>query len=381
MTSSYQSFSKVARFSDLIASVEHCDLCPRMCHQRKVLSSENGNAGSKVLFVAEAPGRLGADRTGVPLHGDRTGDNFEALLGNIGWRREDIFVTNAVLCNPKEENGNNGTPTTSEIANCSAYLEMVVTLVDPDVVVTLGAAALSAIGLLSPHGTRLRNSVAQLIPWRQARLFPLYHPGPRALIHRSLTKQRSDFMRLSKVVHPVKGLIQRKSPRARTAGLLAGAASPMQQVARVLLELGGQMTYFKMTKLMYLVDLFALERLGHTVASDIYLRQVDGPWPPDLDKALTSMQGYEARRSVAHMVPVVAPGPASRFQIELNDNVVGIIAEVYRRYGSMNNAAIKAAVYRTDPMRFILRCERQGTKMLNKPVLYKGKTAQDLAEQ
>jgi uracil-DNA glycosylase len=83
----YKSFSKAARFNDLVESVQHCDLCPRLRGCRKVLSSANGNVESKVLFVAEAPGRLGADRTGVPLFGDRTGDNFEALLGNIGWRR------------------------------------------------------------------------------------------------------------------------------------------------------------------------------------------------------------------------------------------------------------------------------------------------------
>ena len=58
-----------------------------------------------MLFVAEAPGRLGADRTGIPLYGDRTGENFQTLLGNIGWKREQVFITNAVLCNPKQETG------------------------------------------------------------------------------------------------------------------------------------------------------------------------------------------------------------------------------------------------------------------------------------
>lgn len=210
MTCLYQTFSKTARFNDLVESVQHCDLCPRLCERRKVLSVANGTVESKVLFVAEAPGRLGADRTGVPLYGDRTGDNFEALLGNIGWRREDIFITNAVLCNPKQGNGNNATPTADEIANCSAYLEMVIALVSPDVIVTLGSTALSALGLLSPHGVELREGVAKLVPWRHCRLFPLYHPGPRAMVHRSQAKQRSDFILLSKVVHPAKGLIERK---------------------------------------------------------------------------------------------------------------------------------------------------------------------------
>jgi len=381
MTYSYQSFSRMARFDDLVESVQHCDLCTRMCHNRRVLSSANGNMDSKILFVAEAPGRLGADRTGVPLHGDRTGDNFEALLGNIGWRREEAFITNAVLCNPREVNGNNATPTPEEIANCSAYLEMVITLIDPDAVVTLGATALNALDLLFPHGIELRSGVAHLTPWRHTRLFPLYHPGPRALIHRSLAKQRSDFMRLAKVVHPVKGLVQRKSRRVQTTNLPAEDASPIQQVARALLELCGRMTYFKLTKLMYLIDTSALERLGHTVASDIYLRQVDGPWPPGLDKALTAMEGHEVRRFFARNAPVVAPGPAPRFEARLDHDVLGVVYEVCQRYGSMSNAEIKAAVYRTDPMRFLLQAERSGKRTLNKPVLYKDKTARALLDQ
>jgi uracil-DNA glycosylase family 4 len=377
----YQNFSKVARFTDLVKSVQHCDLCARLCDRRKVLSSANGSIESKVLFVAEAPGRLGADRTGIPLYGDRTGDNFEALLGNIGWRREEVFITNAILCNPKEENGNNSTPTAEEIANCSAYLQMVISLVSPDVIATLGATALSALDLLSPHGIELRHSVARLLPWRNCWLFPLYHPGPRAMVHRSQAKQRSDFMLLSKAVHPVNGLIQRKRTRAKPASLFPSEATIMQQVARVLLELGGRMTYFKMTKLMYLIDLACLETLGHTVASPIYLRQVEGPWPPDLDKALEAMQGHEVRRFFARRIPIVSPGPSARFEIRLDDDILEIVTNIFHAYGSMSNAEIKTAVYRTEPMRFILIEEDKGKKMVNKPVLYKDKTARELAEQ
>ena len=96
------SFSKDTRFADLVQCVSHCNLCQRLCGRTKVLSQGNGSLNAKILFVAEAPGRLGADRTGIPLYGDRTGDNFEALLGNVGWHRQDIFITNALLCNPRD---------------------------------------------------------------------------------------------------------------------------------------------------------------------------------------------------------------------------------------------------------------------------------------
>jgi uncharacterized phage-associated protein len=141
------------------------------------------------------------------------------------------------------------------------------------------------------------------------------------------------------------------------------------------------MTYFKMTKLMYLIDLFSLEKLGHTIASNIYLREVEGPWPPDLNKALEAMQGHEVRRFFARKIPIVAPGPSPRFEIQLDDNILEIISHVFRTYGSMSNAEIKTAVYRTAPMRFILQEEKKGKNMVNKPVLYKDKTTRELSKE
>lgn len=381
MIREHKSFSKATRFEDLTASVQHCNICPRLCAKRKVLSPANGSVNSQVLFVAEAPGRLGADRTGIPLHGDRTGDNFEALLGNVGWQREQVFITNAVLCNPQDDDGTNGTPTADEIANCSAYLEMVLALVQPDVVVTLGATALDALSLLAPHGLVLRDAVGRVVPWGGRQLFPLYHPGPRAMVHRSLAKQRSDFMSLAKIVHPVKGLLPRKRParaKAKTPTLFAQRLSPLQQAARAFLELGGRMTYFKLTKLLYLADLTAIERFGRMVAGDVYLRQVDGPWPPKLDKALQEMEGYEVRRFFARRMPVVDRGPSPRSESDLDEDALRVLVEVFEKYGHMSNSQIKAAVYRTAPMRHILRVEKKGRDMRNKAVLYKDKTVADI---
>jgi uracil-DNA glycosylase family 4 len=343
-----------------------------------VLSNANGNLYSKVLFVAEAPGRFGADRTGVPLCGDRTGDNFEKLLGNIGWQREQVFITNAVLCNPREEDGNNATPTGEEIMNCSAYLEMVIMLVGPDVVVSLGATALNALELISPHRIQLREVVAKQIPWYGSKLFPLYHPGPRATVHRSLPKQRSDFMRLAKIVHPVKGLQEGRRSRLDPAPLFQEGTTRLQQVARALLEICGRMTYFKLAKLMYMADFMALQRLGSTVGSEVYLRQIDGPWPPKLDEALRSMEGFEVKRYFTRRIPMIDIGPSPRSDICLSDDILEIVSEISQRYGQMNNSMIKAAVYRTEPMRFVLKVEGRGKDMRNKAVLYKDKTIADL---
>ena len=76
-----------------------------MAESRRVLSDLNGNWGAKALFVAEAPGRLGAQLTGIPLSQDRTGMRFEGLLKAMKWNRSSVFITNAVLCNPRDGGG------------------------------------------------------------------------------------------------------------------------------------------------------------------------------------------------------------------------------------------------------------------------------------
>ena len=134
-------------FIQLEKQASNCRFCPALADQSAVLSSKNGNLNAKIVFVAEAPGRFGAGRTGIPFYGDKSGDNFEILLAHIGLKRADVFVTNAVLCNPLK-NGNNRRPKTSEIKNCSPFLKKTLDLIRPQVVVTLGSVGLKALNLL-----------------------------------------------------------------------------------------------------------------------------------------------------------------------------------------------------------------------------------------
>src|SRR6185312_15467484 len=56
-----------ASFDALIETVAACRACPSMEGRRRVLSHANGHVDARVLFIAEAPGRLGAELTGIPL--------------------------------------------------------------------------------------------------------------------------------------------------------------------------------------------------------------------------------------------------------------------------------------------------------------------------
>jgi uracil-DNA glycosylase len=186
----------VAPFDLLVETVRACQLCPRMQGRTRVLGASNGRVTARIVFVAEAPGRHGADRLGVPLAGDRTGQVFNALLDAAGLSREDVFLTNAVLCNPRNELGNNDRPTAQEAANCRKHLESLLAILRPDWVISLGTVALSALDAIEPHSLRLRHDVGRAVRWRYGKLVPLYHPSPRALIHRPLAAQRADYRRL-----------------------------------------------------------------------------------------------------------------------------------------------------------------------------------------
>jgi uracil-DNA glycosylase family 4 len=187
-------------FDALVSDVSHCRRCPRMEGRTRVLGHANGPLTARVLLVAEAPGRFGADALGIPLSGDRTGHTFEHLLATAGLQRSDLFISNAVLCNPRDHQGHNACPTRDEIANCSGHLRRLITLLDPDWVVTLGGVALHAIATVEPHTVVLQREVGQSIPWFGRMLVPLYHPGPRALIRRPLPLQEQDYLRLATLI-------------------------------------------------------------------------------------------------------------------------------------------------------------------------------------
>lgn len=181
-------------FEVLLERVAACRCCPGM-GSRPILSRRHGAPGARVLFVAEAPGRLGAVRTGVPMSSDNTGRRFGRLLAGAGLRREDVFITNAVMCHPAGPNGRNRTPMAREVAACAVWLAEVVDVVDAPVIVTLGARALDALRRIQPHPYTLAD-VGRVLTWRGRTLVPLYHPGPRALLHRSEAAQAEDFRRL-----------------------------------------------------------------------------------------------------------------------------------------------------------------------------------------
>lgn len=159
-----------------------------------MLSHLNGSINASILLIAEAPGRNGADRTRIPFHGDASGVTFEKLLASVGLTREDIFITNSVLCSPRKPSGANDKPNRRELGNCADFLRRQIALFDPKVVVTLGAVALDALKRIESHDFALRTHAARITNWNQRLLVPLYHPSPQVIAAvRPLALQIEDF--------------------------------------------------------------------------------------------------------------------------------------------------------------------------------------------
>jgi uracil-DNA glycosylase len=201
MTAMREPVHQPAAFSALADEAAACVRCARMCDKRAVLSPLNGTLAPRVMFVAEAPGRQGGDRTRVPFCGDASGANFEKLLASIKLTRADIFITNSVLCSPRKPSGANDKPTREEIRNCSDFLRRLIEVINPPVVATLGAVALAALRLIEPHDFKLKDDAARILTWNGRRLVPLYHPSPQVIITvRPLERQLRDFRALRRAV-------------------------------------------------------------------------------------------------------------------------------------------------------------------------------------
>lgn len=181
-------------FEQLAAEAASCTRCPAMCGRSAVLSKLNGSPRARIMFIGEAPGRKGADRTRVPFSGDQSGANLDRFLSSIGLEREQIFITSAALCNPRTESGANRKPTQKELANCSDFLRRTIELIDPRVIVTLGSVALEALKRIQYHELSLKESAAAINSWQDRVLVPIYHPSPQVLAsHRREAEQLRDY--------------------------------------------------------------------------------------------------------------------------------------------------------------------------------------------
>ncbi len=190
------------RLATIISDAKSCTRCATMHGRPRVLSEANGRDTARCLVVAEAPGFHGAASTGVPLKGDRTGDAFEKLLAASAISRDELFITNAVLCSPKNDAGEGRKPSKAEVKRCTHFVEALIDCLDPAIVVSLGATALASLAVIAPHGLTLKWDVGDVHRWHERFVLPLYHPGARSTIQRPWADQMRDWKLLRTLLDP-----------------------------------------------------------------------------------------------------------------------------------------------------------------------------------
>lgn len=306
------------------------------------------------MFVGEAPGRLGADDTGIPFHGDKAGDNFESLLMIAGINRSDVFITNAVLCNPRDAKGNNSTPNKTEVKNCSYYLKRQIDLIQPKIVVTLGGTALDALSYIEEHAFKLRESVRTSCNWYGRDLIPLYHPGQRAMIHRSYANQRSDYKYIS---DELRG-------KSKVRNVVYGKTNNhVSDIVKIVLESVGEISYFGLHKIFYLLEYEALKSMHERITNAYFIRQKDGPYCTDLHirklkKALPDLMVSNRRGKLMLSLKqndLFGENDSAAVSKETS-NFVRVMAS---KFSSVSDAQLKQKAYMTKPMRDILKKEKK----------------------
>jgi DNA polymerase len=181
------------------------------------------------VFVGEGPG-FNEDRQGRPFVG-RAGDLLVKLLASVGWRREDVFITNVVKCRPPD----NRDPEPDEIAACAPYLKRQLEILDPALVVTLGRHSLGTFmpgaRISSSHGTYRPLDPATGAP--NALTYALYHP---AAALRSTEVERQSF---DDVAGIPSALIESRAKRAPVAPPQEPAGPPSKPAAELVLAATG----------------------------------------------------------------------------------------------------------------------------------------------
>jgi uracil-DNA glycosylase family 4 len=349
-------------FDKLCINVASCRLCSRMESSNRVLSRASGALDADIMFIGEAPGRLGADGSEIPFHGDKSGHNFEDLLNFASISRSRIFVTNAVICNPKDEKGNNSTPTKQEIINCANNLKMQIETIQPNIVVTLGAVALESTKFIEYHTLTLKEGVRNSFPWFNRTLVPLYHPGQRAMLHRSFANQRSDYQYLA----------DKLKASYKNRYVNSNVKSNVLHVVNTILKKSPTISYFSLHKIFYLIELKFFQKKGERLTDAYIIRQKDGPYVTDLHmhklKNNISNISFFNKNSILFLQKDFSLFPDDNDN-EIDSEVDNIIQEVILDCFGKNQSELKTKVYMTSPMRKILRLEKDNSlNLYNTPI-------------
>lgn len=169
--SARQAARTAATLDELRAVLEHFDGCALKA-TAKLLCFYRGQANARLMIVGEAPGRE-EDLAGKPFVG-RAGQLLDKMLAAIGLGEDDVHITNVVYWRPP----GNRTPTPQEVQICRPFLERQIELVAPNVLMTVGGPAASALLGIEGGIMRARGRWRELeVAGRTVPAMPTLHPA------------------------------------------------------------------------------------------------------------------------------------------------------------------------------------------------------------
>ncbi len=155
--------------SKIVERINKCNAC-RLSETRINVVPGEGNIYSPVMFVGEGPGEE-EDKTGRPFVG-RAGKLFDKILESVGLKREQVYIANVVKCRPPK----NRVPMPDEVEACSPFLMAQIEVINPRVIVPLGATAMKF--FLGDSVKSITSARGKLYSWKgEIKVFPMFHPS------------------------------------------------------------------------------------------------------------------------------------------------------------------------------------------------------------
>ncbi len=145
-----------------------CVACELSATRTKVVFGQ-GSENSPLMFVGEGPG-ASEDLAGLPFVG-RSGKLLDRLIDEeLGLSRQDVYIANIVKCRPPD----NRNPLPIEVATCTPYLVGQIGIINPSLIVALGAVAAKfligpAISITAARGRFFESDFGVVMP--------MYHPA------------------------------------------------------------------------------------------------------------------------------------------------------------------------------------------------------------
>ncbi len=159
---------RARRLSVLASEVAGCTRCA-LHETRTQTVFARGTSSSGLCFIGEGPG-ADEDAQGYPFVG-KAGQLLDRMIAAMGFDRDEVYVCNIVKCRPPD----NRKPSPEEMAACMPYLERQLELIQPSVIVALGATAVQGLLGTTAGITRLRGK------WKlyqgKIALMPTFHPA------------------------------------------------------------------------------------------------------------------------------------------------------------------------------------------------------------